>query len=451
MASRRWPRSFAAALGIASAEAVLEREVVRRGRAPRRAAPRPAPRGPVRRGGGADGARASPTSGRCCWSSTRSSARPARRSSCSSRSRGRCRTQHRLLLVGRRLDPRLRALSRRPPAHRRPRVRRRASSRRCSAGPDHVAHLRRVTQGWPAAADVAGAVARARRHRPARDARRSCSTACSPAPTASGSRGSRALPLLSRDGRRGGRRARARWTLLLDAGLPVRAGRPGLARAPGPRARGARPARRSGCRRRRGPRAAVYADAGELSAALALLAGDGVGGRRAARRAALAGPRGARSRRAARDPLDARRRRRWRRIPFALVQVARLAERTVDFELRVALLRQALSLLGGRAGAARGRGGARRRRCAVTEPGDATEAAARAVLRRGRARRDARTRARALTALGAGRLVARRAGGDAARRGLARAGGGAVPAGARAGVGGVDAERARLPGGVRAR
>ena len=32
--------------------------------------------------------------------------------------------------------------------------------------------------------------------------------------------------------------------------------------------------------------------------------------------------------------------------PFALVQVARLADRTVDFELRLALLEQALALLG---------------------------------------------------------------------------------------------------------
>ena len=46
------------------------------------------------------------TSGRCCWSSTRSSGRPARRSSCLVALASRLPEQHRLLLVGRRLDPR---------------------------------------------------------------------------------------------------------------------------------------------------------------------------------------------------------------------------------------------------------------------------------------------------------------------------------------------------------
>ena len=83
--------------------------------------------------------------------------------------------------------------------------------------------------------------------------------------------------------------------------------------------------------------------------------------------------------------------------PFALVQVARLADRTVDFELRVALLEQALALLGD---------GPVRREAeaelvatrAVTAPGDETEAAARAILAAA-APGETVTRARALTAL----------------------------------------------------
>ena len=379
---------------------------------------------------------------------------------------------HRLLLIGRRLDPRLRAL---------PSVFLGtddlafddAELTALLGGPEHVAHLRRVTQGWPAAAELAGlwlardgivprgtlaqlldgllaGVSDADRTRLALLAR---------------------LPLLSHEVADAVAGPGA-LSMLLDAGLPVRPSRPGwlelpdpireaLARpasparaVPAPRRpplppaappassspprrrrrsraravpRSAPPRRRSRPPRRRvgraapaSPRvaasgvaaraaapsalfavaarsaAAAYADAGELSAALALLAGDG-----AAVAELLAG-------------------RRWQELaaldlaelrvilstlpeealaahPFALVQVARLAERTVDFELRLALLEQALALLGD---------GPVRREAeaelvatqAVTAPGDETEAAARAILAAA-APGETVTRARALTAL----------------------------------------------------
>lgn len=299
--------------------------------------------------------------------------------------------QHRLLLVGRRLDPRLTRLS----AVRLGPEDLAFDDDELAAllgGVDHVAQLRRVSQGWPAAAEVAalwlardgvvprgtlaqlldGLLAGADRARLARLAQ---------------------LPLLSVDVAEAVAGPGA-LTLLLDAGLPLRAGRPGWLELPDPvrEALAGSPLDVEAAR----SAAAVYADAGELSAALALLSGDGVGV--ASLLASL----------------------RWQDLavldlaelrvilstlppdalaahPFALVQVSRLAERTVDFELRVSLLRQALALL---------EDGRVRREVeaelvatlAVTEPSEATEASAQAVLD-GALPDETRARARALTAL----------------------------------------------------
>ena len=341
---------------------------------------------------------------------------------------------HRLLLIGRRLDPRLRAL---------PSVFLGTDDLAFDdtelaallGGVEHVAHLRRVTQGWPAAAELRRPLARPRRRGPTRHprpaARRSArgrlrhrphplSTARPPAP---------AVPRGRRRGGRPGRTDDAPRRRPPGPSLP-----PGLARTPGPGARGPRPsdpasrglaapglvaaglARRGLARARprspprlRRPRAAssalaraarrggtAYADAGELSAALALLSGDGVAvaellaGRRWQELAAL-------DLAELRVILSTLPEEALAAHPFALVQVARLADRTVDFELRVALLEQALALLG--------EGPVRREAeaelvatRAVTAPGDETEAAARAILAAA-APGETVTRARALTAL----------------------------------------------------
>ena len=296
--------------------------------------------------------------------------------------------RHRLLLVGRRLDPRLLAL-------------------RSAIGAVHldgeglafddgeltellgallgvepdgaqVAHLRRVAHGWPAASVVAalrlardGTVPRGTLDELVEGLLDGVSDADRVRLARLGH-----LPLLSPAVAEAVAGPGA-LELLRDAGLPARAGRPGWfeladpvrevlrARAPLdlPSARAA---------------ASAYADAGELPAALALLAGDGEGVAEllASRRWQDLGALDLAELRAILSTLPEAA---LAAHPFGLVQTARLAERTADLDVRGELLDRALALLpdGPLRRQAEAEHVANR---AVTDPGDETEATARAVL-----------------------------------------------------------------------
>ncbi len=224
--------------------------------------------------------------------------------------------QHRLLLVGRRLDPLLAEL-------------------RTGLGAVHltaddlafdddevasllaeqvgyeparsqVAHLRRVASGWPAATVLAGLWLAREGTVPRGTLAQLLDGLLAGVSAADRARLARLahLPLLSEEVAAAVAGPGA-LRLLIDAGLPVRAGRPGWLELPDPVRDAlaahdvdARPARRAGRGRRLRRRGRVVGGARAARRRRRR-------GRRAARRAALAGARHARSRRAAGDPLDA--------------------------------------------------------------------------------------------------------------------------------------------------
>jgi len=319
----------------------------------------------------------------------------------------------RMLLVGRRLDPALDAL--------------RAGAAHLDAGAlafddaelgallsaalgseasaEQVAELRRLTEGWPAAAALAASwLARAP------------TAAASRAFAAGGSMGALLDELLDGLGAEELRRVShlahlpllsaevadacagpGSMQLLGDAGLPMRPGRRGWLELADP-VRDELAARDPLPPTAARAAADAYADAGELATGLALLSRSGTAADLAAMLAA----------------------RRWQDLaalelaelravlttlpeealaasPFALVQIARLAEQEADLELTNSLLERAVGFVdGGSAGreleaeliAAR----------AVTDPGEDVERRAEAVLAEAGAG-EARARARALAAL----------------------------------------------------
>lgn len=323
--------------------------------------------------------------------------------------------RHRLLLVGRRLDPRIARLERAIDAvHLGAEALAfdddelsalLANALEREATEDEQREVRRITAGWPAAAALAasrlarGAIAPASELRAGarplgglldemlaglgdEERRRIAHLAHLPLlsePVAAACAGPGALDLL------------------LDAGLPLRAGRPGWAELPDPigdelAARDALP--REAAR----AAAAAYADQRELPTAIALLARTGDHDEIAALLAS----------------------RRWQELavldlaelraiistlpseaiaahPFALVQVARLAEQEVDFELRTELLERAVALVAGERERREVEGELVATR-AIDEPGEEVEAAATALLAAADGS-EAKARSRALTAL----------------------------------------------------
>lgn len=322
--------------------------------------------------------------------------------------------ENRLLIVGRRLDPRLTALRDSvgatfldsealafDDAELRQLL---VDALRDDAGSDRVAELRRVAFGWPAASALAAAaLARNRR-------------AASPGHEAS-SLGELLDNLLAGLGE--GERARlARLAhlpqlsepvaaavagpgaieLVAEAGLPLRSGRPGWVELADPvreelSAREPLPAEQARAA------ASAYAAAGELATGLALLAqgGDGEGAA-----GLLAG-------------------RRWQELqaldlaelraivstlsdealaahPYALVQVARIAEQEVDLELRAELLTRARELVGDDDPALREIEAELAANEAIVNPGDEVERRAQAVVDEA-AGTESAARIRALTAL----------------------------------------------------
>ena len=315
---------------------------------------------------------------------------------------------------------------------------------------EQVGELQRLTLGWPAAAALAAAwLARAP------------TAAASRAFAAGGSMAALLDELLDGLGTEQRRRvssprppavalARGRRRMCRSR-LDAAAGRdrPAPARRPPRLAR----ARRPGPRRARCPRPlpptpparlpTAYGDAGELATGLALLTAAGspddlaamIAGRRWQELAAL-------ELAELRAILTTLPEEALAAEPFALVQVARLAEQDGDLELRAELLDRALPFVGDGAQRPRGRGGAGATH-AMVDPARRSRRGRGGPCRR-RRRRDPRPRSGADGA-GPGRGLARRSrpilrGGEPADRG-----GGALPARGRGRVGGAHAHRPRLP------
>jgi DNA-binding SARP family transcriptional activator/ATP/maltotriose-dependent transcriptional regulator MalT len=322
---------------------------------------------------------------------------------------------HRLLLVGRRLDQRLTALQGAIGATHLGAdalafddAELRALLNSALAQPptdDQVTEVRRLALGWPAASALAAAWMARARGGPLSGA------VAGSAPLSGmldellaglGADGQRRvahlahLPLLS-ESVASACAGPGALHLLGDAGLPVRTGRPGWAELADP-IREELAARAPLPEEAARAAAAAYADAEELATGLALLSrtGDpeGIAALLAARRWQDLVSLDLAELRAILTTLP---RTALAAHPFALVQVARLAEQEVDLELRAELLNEALALL---------EDGAERREVeaelvatrAIVEPGDEVERDASSILDLA-AGGETKARARALTAV----------------------------------------------------